>query len=105
MAAAHWREPDQGIWEIRLPPRHNTHSKLMCWAALDRALRLHDRERLPIDRSRMAAQRDEIRADIDAHGFDARLGRRTHRCGTCGSRTAAAGRWAARSASSCGRPS
>ena len=65
-----WREPDHGIWEIRLPPRHNTHSKLMCWAALDRALRLKQRRGIPIDAQRVASERDAIRADIDAHGWD-----------------------------------
>ena len=69
-----WREPDHGIWEIRLPPRHNTHSKLMCWAALDRVLRLHEQHGVPIDAHRVAAERDAIRADIDAHGWDAALG-------------------------------
>ena len=37
-AAARWQEKDHGIWEMRTPPRHYLHSKLMCWAALDRAL-------------------------------------------------------------------
>jgi len=69
-----WREPDHGIWEIRLPPRHNTQSKLMCWAALDRALHLHERHGLPIDAQRVAAERDAIRADIDANGWDKALG-------------------------------
>jgi GH15 family glucan-1,4-alpha-glucosidase len=74
IAQAQWREPDQGIWEIRLAPRHNTHSKLMCWAAFDRALKLHERVGLPIDPVRIAAERDAVRADIDARGFDAELG-------------------------------
>ncbi|HJV63294.1 MAG TPA: glycoside hydrolase family 15 protein [Albitalea sp.] len=64
-----WREPDHGIWEIRLPPRHNTHSKLMCWAALDRMLALHERLGLPLDAARLARERAAIRADIEAHGF------------------------------------
>lgn len=38
--AAHWREPDQGIWEMRSEPRHHVHSKIMAWVALDRAVRL-----------------------------------------------------------------
>jgi GH15 family glucan-1,4-alpha-glucosidase len=38
--AAHWREPDQGLWEMRGPPQHYTHSKAMSWVALDRACRL-----------------------------------------------------------------
>ena len=40
--AAHWREPDQGIWEMRGPPRHHVHGKLMSWAGLDRAGKLLD---------------------------------------------------------------
>jgi GH15 family glucan-1,4-alpha-glucosidase len=74
IAATQWCRPDQGIWEIRLPPRHNTHSRLMCWAALDRALRLRELVGLPIDAARLAAQRAAIRADIDAQAFDAQLG-------------------------------
>ncbi|MDQ3901256.1 MAG: glycoside hydrolase family 15 protein, partial [Actinomycetota bacterium] len=38
-AAEHWREPDQGIWEIRGGPRHFLYSKLMCWSALDSGIR------------------------------------------------------------------
>lgn len=38
--AAHWQEPDQGIWEMRGEPRHHVHGKAMAWVALDRALRL-----------------------------------------------------------------
>ena len=40
LTATRWREPDQGIWEIRDQPRHFVHSKLNCWVALDRASRL-----------------------------------------------------------------
>jgi GH15 family glucan-1,4-alpha-glucosidase len=42
-----WREPDSGIWEVRSEPRHFTHSKMMCWVALDRALRLCDTGHVP----------------------------------------------------------
>lgn len=41
-AAARWREPDHGIWEMRGEPQHFVHSKLMCWVALDRAIRMAD---------------------------------------------------------------
>lgn len=66
-----WRQPDHGLWEIRLPPRHNTHSKLLCWAGLDRALQMHERHGLPLDVKRVTAERDAVRADIEAHGFNA----------------------------------
>lgn len=39
-AAARWRDPDQGIWEVRGEPQHFLYSKVMCWVALDRAIRL-----------------------------------------------------------------
>src|SRR3954447_19139160 len=42
-----WREPDSGIWEVRSEPRHFTHSKMMCWVALDRALALSDVGQVP----------------------------------------------------------
>jgi GH15 family glucan-1,4-alpha-glucosidase len=42
-----WRQPDAGIWEVRSQPQHFTHSKMMCWVALDRALRLCDAGHVP----------------------------------------------------------
>jgi GH15 family glucan-1,4-alpha-glucosidase len=42
-----WRRPDAGIWEVRDEPRHFTHSKVMCWVALDRAIRLADEDDVP----------------------------------------------------------
>lgn len=64
--AARWREPDHGIWEIRLPQRHHVHSKVMCWVTVDRAIRVArylGRE----DRS-WAKLRDTILADILENG-------------------------------------
>jgi GH15 family glucan-1,4-alpha-glucosidase len=55
-----WREPDSGIWEVRRPPGHFTHSKMMCWVALDRALRLAGAGHLP--RGRESAWRRERKA-------------------------------------------
>jgi GH15 family glucan-1,4-alpha-glucosidase len=69
-----WRKPDQGIWEIRLPPRHNTHSKLMCWVALEELLRLHDYGQVVVDVESMRAERDAIRADIERYGYSQDLG-------------------------------
>jgi GH15 family glucan-1,4-alpha-glucosidase len=42
-----WREPDTGMWEVRSEPVHFTHSKMMCWVALDRASRLAERDAIP----------------------------------------------------------
>jgi GH15 family glucan-1,4-alpha-glucosidase len=66
-----WREPDEGIWEVRGPRRHFTHSKVMAWVAFDRAVRaIEDFGRQgPLDRFR--ALRDEIHAEVCRKGFDA----------------------------------
>ena len=69
-----WREPDEGIWEVRGPRRHFTHSKLMAWVAFDRAVKTVqrlDREG-PVDRWR--ATRRAIRKEILGEGFNAELG-------------------------------
>ncbi|MBN9062083.1 MAG: glycoside hydrolase family 15 protein [Rhizobiales bacterium] len=65
-----WRDPDQGIWETRGPPRYFTHSRLMCWVAFDRAIRSAERFGLdgPLDEWRAA--RAAIHADICERGFD-----------------------------------
>ena len=56
-----WRQPDQGIWEIRDEPRHFTHSKVNCWIALDRGVRIAERLRMPAPVARWALQRDQVR--------------------------------------------
>ncbi|MFL5846914.1 MAG: glycoside hydrolase family 15 protein [Solirubrobacteraceae bacterium] len=61
-AAEEWREPDSGIWEGREDERHYTVSKLGCWTALDRAVRLADR--LGGDAAAWAEARDEVRETI-----------------------------------------
>jgi alpha,alpha-trehalase len=71
-ALAHWRQPDQGIWEVRGPAQHFTSSKVLCWVAADRGARLAD---LRGDHDRAAHWRkaaDEIRADVCANGTDER---------------------------------
>jgi GH15 family glucan-1,4-alpha-glucosidase len=65
-----WREPDRGIWEVRGAPRHFTHSKIMAWAALDRAVRAVDEHGLDGPADRWRSERDAIRADVLAHGWD-----------------------------------
>jgi GH15 family glucan-1,4-alpha-glucosidase len=73
--AEHWREPDQGIWELRGGPRHHTHSKVLCWVALDRLIRLGIEDR------GWAAARAAIRHDVIARGFDPFLGSYTESYG------------------------
>jgi GH15 family glucan-1,4-alpha-glucosidase len=69
-----WRQPDEGIWEVRGPRRHFTHSKVMAWVAFDRAVRSteeYDRKG-PTDRWR--ALRDEIHEEVCREGFSENLG-------------------------------
>ncbi|MGZ2749473.1 glycoside hydrolase family 15 protein [Burkholderia stagnalis] len=70
-----WREPDEGIWEVRSGRHQFTSSKVMVWAAVESAYRSARAfgQRAPLDAWRRWA--DAIRADVLAHGYDARLGR------------------------------
>lgn len=60
----HWCEPDAGIWEMRSQPRHFLHSRLMCWVALDRAVRLAKKRSLPAPFVAWTEARDAIAEDI-----------------------------------------
>ena len=69
--AAAWREPDEGIWEVRGGPQHFVHSKVMAWVAFDRAANDVDVE---VDsRQRWREIADEIHAEICQHGFNSEL--------------------------------
>jgi trehalose 6-phosphate phosphatase len=68
-----WREPDHGIWEIRRPPRHHVHSKLMCWLTIDRAVKITQRF-LDRDRPDWTELRDTIAADLLANGYKPQVG-------------------------------
>jgi GH15 family glucan-1,4-alpha-glucosidase len=65
----HWQETDEGIWEVRGGRRHFVYSKLMCWVAVDRALRLASKRSFPADWQRWTAERDHIYADIMKNGW------------------------------------
>ena len=69
-----WREPDEGIWEVRGPRRHFVHSKIMAWVAFDRAVRAAEEAGADAPIDRWAAQRDEIHAEICAKGYDPKVG-------------------------------
>jgi GH15 family glucan-1,4-alpha-glucosidase len=66
-----WREPDEGMWEVRGPRRHFTHSKVMAWLAYDVMVKLAERLALegPVDHWK--ATRDEIHAEVCEKGYDA----------------------------------
>ncbi|MFF0276610.1 MULTISPECIES: glycoside hydrolase family 15 protein [unclassified Streptomyces] len=66
-----WREPDEGLWEVRGRRRHFTHSKVMAWVAADRAVRTLEADpSLPGDAARWRTMRDEIHAQVCARAFD-----------------------------------
>jgi GH15 family glucan-1,4-alpha-glucosidase len=69
-----WTEPDDGIWEVRGPQRHFTHSKVMAWVAVDRAVRMVEEIGFegPVDRWR--ALRDEIHKEVCAKGYNSKIG-------------------------------
>jgi GH15 family glucan-1,4-alpha-glucosidase len=72
--AHHWHEPDQGIWEFRGPRRHFTHSKVMAWVALDRAIQSVERFGLTGPVVRWRKLRAEIHATVCREAYNARRG-------------------------------
>ncbi len=72
-AQLRWTEPDHGIWEIRGPKRHHTHTKVMCWMTIDRALRV---EEFTLGRQRpdWLDLREEIRQDVLSHAWNHEAG-------------------------------
>jgi GH15 family glucan-1,4-alpha-glucosidase len=73
-AAERWEDPDRGIWEWRGGRKHFTHSKVLCWAAIDRALALAKACMRKAPEQRWRSARDEIRAAIEDRGYDDRRG-------------------------------
>ena len=69
-----WREPDEGIWEMRGPRRHFTHSKVMAWVAMDRAVKAIEQFGATGPVERWRAVRDAIHAEVCARGFDPEVG-------------------------------
>jgi GH15 family glucan-1,4-alpha-glucosidase len=72
--AGRWREPDNGLWEIRGEPRLFTHSRVMVWVAFDRAVRAMEDYGVDGPLEQWRALRDEIRADVLEHGYDEERG-------------------------------
>jgi GH15 family glucan-1,4-alpha-glucosidase len=73
LAIARWEEPDSSIWEVRGGERHFTYSKVMCWTAVDRGLRIAERHRLPHDGERWRSARNRIHRRVVREGFSPQL--------------------------------
>ncbi|HEX5137883.1 MAG TPA: glycoside hydrolase family 15 protein [Planctomycetota bacterium] len=69
--AASWQEPDNGIWEVRGPKRHFTHSRVMAWVAADRAVKAVERWRLDGPVEEWKRLRKEIHSEVCERGFHA----------------------------------
>ncbi len=82
--ADNWRAKDQGIWEVRGPARDFVYSKVMCWVALDRALRLAFKRALPASRDRWLRARDAIYDEVLEKGWNAHRGAFTQSYGSEG---------------------
>jgi GH15 family glucan-1,4-alpha-glucosidase len=70
VAAERWSEPDSGIWEQRGNQRHFVHSKVMCWATLDKGLRLAEECMRKAPEGRWKQTREEIREAVESEGYD-----------------------------------
>jgi GH15 family glucan-1,4-alpha-glucosidase len=77
-----WREPDEGIWEVRGGRRHFTHSKVMAWVAFDRGIKLCEEFGFEGPLERWRAIRDEIHAQVCREGWDDELGSFTQSYGS-----------------------
>jgi len=68
-----WREPDDGLWEKRSGRVHHTYSKIMCWVALDRLLKLAQMGKVRVPIERFEAEREAIEKTVERHGFNTEL--------------------------------
>jgi trehalose-phosphatase len=68
-----WHEPDHGLWEARLAPRHHVYSKVMCWLTVDRAVTLSQRHRDEVP-AQWSQLRDRIGANVLEHGWHEEAG-------------------------------
>jgi GH15 family glucan-1,4-alpha-glucosidase len=66
----HWQEPDEGIWEVRGPRRHFTHSKVMAWVAVDRTIKLIESGEADGPLERWRQLREDIHREVCEKGYD-----------------------------------
>src|SRR5262249_24883806 len=77
-----WKQPDEGLWEVRGPRQHFTHSKMMAWVAFDRAVRTVEHFGRQGLSERWQAIREEIQREICERAYDPRLGAFTQAYGS-----------------------
>ncbi|MCL7488495.1 MAG: glycoside hydrolase family 15 protein [Desulfobulbaceae bacterium] len=65
-----WRQKDNGIWELRTGPHHVTHSKVMCWVALDRGIKIAEHYGFPAELEVWKKERQAVHQDVLAHGYN-----------------------------------
>jgi alpha,alpha-trehalase len=73
IAIERWPQPDASIWEVRGQNQHFTYSKAMCWVAVDRGLKVADRNGLEADAERWKAAREAIHAAVTSRGWSQKL--------------------------------
>lgn len=71
--ATRWHEPDHGVWEERRPQRHHVHSRVMCWVAVDRAIKIAEFTERPTP-DHWAPLRDQIAEDVTTNGWNEAVG-------------------------------
>lgn len=69
-----WPDRDHGIWEVRAEPAHYVHSKVMCWAALNRGIMLAEANRFEAPLDRWIKNREELRVAVETRGYDPQRG-------------------------------
>jgi len=69
-ASRQWKQPDRGIWELRGQPRHYVESKAMCWAALDKGIKLAEELKRNAPLENWKRVREEIKHEIESKGYD-----------------------------------
>jgi len=73
LAVKNWSKPDDGIWEVRNGPFHFVYSKVMCWVALDRGIKIAKRYGFPAPVDKWESERDKIKEEVLKKGFNEKL--------------------------------
>ncbi|MEN8143164.1 MAG: glycoside hydrolase family 15 protein, partial [Thermodesulfobacteriota bacterium] len=73
-----WRDKDNGIWELRTGPYHVTHSKVMCWVALDRGIKIAEHYGFPADLEKWRRERDAVHTDVLEKAYNPQRGFTQH---------------------------